>query len=429
MQVCQPTEGGVAHQVAALAKSHAERGYHVEVACPEEGGLARELREAGIGVRPVTLVREPSPRADLSALLRLRRIVKEGGFDLVHAHSAKGGALGRIAARLAGVRAVYSPHAWSFLAAGSRPMRFAYLTVERVLAHAATSRIICVSTAELELGREALGPRVREKLGLIPNGVAIPEDVSSAVEARMRMRASEDGQGRARTQAARAHRSSHPASRRGGTLVRGARTERDAAKPLPSDADAPLVVGTVARLSNQKGIKTLVEAAEIVFDELGRGGPDGPKAPPHGVRFVVAGDGPLKGEIVEDVRRRGLRGRFELAGAVPAPWEFLKGLDVFVLPSLYEGDAFALKEAMGAGLPVSATDVGGVRDAIPESDYGRVVPAGDPQALAGAILWFLAQPRRRELCGRNARRRVEERFSLRRMVLETENHYAEVLAG
>lgn len=183
LHVCQPTEGGVAHQVAVLAKRHARKGHAVEVACPEGGGLARELRDAGIAVRPVPLVREPSLGADLAALLALRRVMEHGRFDVVHAHSAKAGALGRAAAWYAAVPAVYSPHAWSFLAAGSAPMRLAYLVVERVLARWATRQIICVSKAELELGRESLGA-ADGKFKLVPNGVNVPDEVPAAVEAR-----------------------------------------------------------------------------------------------------------------------------------------------------------------------------------------------------------------------------------------------------
>lgn len=183
------------------------------------------------------------------------------------------------------------------------------------------------------------------------------------------------------------------------------------------------MIGTVARLSKQKGIGFLVEAAELVLRELGAHGPTATT-----VRFVVAGDGPLREGLEEDVGRRGISASFDFVGAVPGPWEFLKGLDLFVLPSLYEGDAFALKEAMGAGLPVVATDVGGVRDAVPGETFGRVVPPGDPRALAEAIVWFVAQPRRREDCGRNARGLVEERFSVERMVDETESRYLEAVA-
>ncbi len=357
LQVCQPAEGGVAYQVGILAQEMRDRGLSVGVAC-SPGALSERLRESGIEVHELPLVRQISPREDLSAAHTLWRVVRRGGYSLVHAHSAKAGVLGRVAARLARVPAVYTPHAWSFLVAKSGFERRAYLAIERLLA-SFTRRIICVSRGELELGR-MLGVGV-DKLRLVPNGVTAPS-------------------------------------------------------PVRARGEGEVVVGSVCRLTRQKGIAYLVRAAEAVRQE--RGG---------GVRFSVAGEGPDLGILKAEINRRGLRDGFELVGVVEEPWEHLSSLDVFVLPSLWEGMPFVLLEAMGVGLPVVATDVGGVRDVIPDDTFGTVVPPADADALKAAILHYVDHPELRRRVGAAARGRILREFGRERMIEANLGVYAEVL--
>lgn len=359
LQVCQPADGGVAHHVEILSKELINRNLPVEVAC-SPGLLADKLRQAGIKVFVLPLVRPVSPRNDLFAAYALWRIVRKGGYSLVHAHSAKAGAVGRLAALLARVPAIYTPHAWSFLAAGTGFERQAYNAVERLLAPF-TNRIICVSTGEMELGDQVVGAS-SEELRLVPNGVAVPSPVRT---------------------------------REGGEVV---------------------VVGSVCRLARQKGVTYLVRAAEAVCREHG-----------SGVRFSVAGEGPDLNLLKAEINRRGLRDVFELVGAVGKPWDHLYSLDVFVLPSLWEGMPFVLLEAMGMGLPVVATDVGGTRDVIPDETFGAVIPPADVDALKAAILRYVDHPELRRSVGAAARRRILREFSRQRMVEGNLRVYAEVL--
>jgi len=354
LQICQPADGGVARHVRLLAEGLRARGVAVEVAC-SPGELANELRESGITVFTLPLVRQISPRRDLSSAFSLWRIMRGGGYSLVHTHSAKAGALGRIAALAARTPAVYTPHAWSFLVSEGVKRGF-YTVVERVLARL-SALIICVSEAELELGRRHVwaGSRLR----LSRNGIPVRP---------------------------------RPARRGGGGLS----------------------VGSVARLTRQKGIRYLIAASEGVRAKRGD------------VRFSVAGDGSEVEALKAEIARRNLRDAFELVGAVKDPWAHLASLDVFVLPSLWEGMPFAVLEAMGCGLPVVATDVGGVSDMIPDETYGTVVPPADAGALERAILRYADSPALREQTGDAARRRVLEEFGEDRMVEGVLGVYSEV---
>jgi glycosyltransferase involved in cell wall biosynthesis len=189
-----------------------------------------------------------------------------------------------------------------------------------------------------------------------------------------------------------------------------------AVPPLGSNRDSGegLSVGSISRLTRQKGIGYLIEAAEGVCAERGD------------VRFSVAGGGPDLEALEAEIERRKLRDRFELVGPVDDPWEYLSSLDLFVLSSLWEGMPFAVLEAMGCGLPVVATDVGGVREMIPDETYGTVVPPADAQVLKRAILRYADSPSLREDTGAAARRRVLEEFSEERMVEGVLDVYSEV---
>jgi glycosyltransferase involved in cell wall biosynthesis len=170
---------------------------------------------------------------------------------------------------------------------------------------------------------------------------------------------------------------------------------------LPNDG--PLV-GNVARLAPQKDHATLIEAARLV-----------PEA-----RFAIVGDGELREELERQAQGSSVR----FLGARDDVPDLLASFDVFAFPSLYEGLCVAVIEAQAAGVPVVATPVGGIRETVVDGETGLLVPPRDPPALAAAIRRLLDD---RELARRladEARRRVRERFSERRMVEETLRLYA-----
>jgi len=153
LHVSQPTDGGCAIAVRCLAEAGARAGHTVTVACPDQAHLPAWTAEAGAEWHPLPMVREPSP-GDVSALLRMRRLFQRA--DVVHLHSSKAGALGRLALRSLGRRApasCFTPHGWSWLVGGR--MAPAYRTYERVAA-AWTDAIVAVSAEEAAAGRAVL---------------------------------------------------------------------------------------------------------------------------------------------------------------------------------------------------------------------------------------------------------------------------------
>ncbi len=127
-------------------------------------------------------------------------------------------------------------------------------------------------------------------------------------------------------------------------------------------------------------------------------------------RLFLVGDGPDAPEVAATVEARGLSDRVELLGAQVSVAERLARSDVFVLSSRSEGFPVSILEAMAAGLPVVATDVGGVAEAVVDGETGILVPAADPQALAGALERLLADVELRRRLGAAGRARALRLF-------------------
>lgn len=165
-----------------------------------------------------------------------------------------------------------------------------------------------------------------------------------------------------------------------------------------------LVVGNIAALVPHKGQKYLVECAATVVQQL----PE--------TRFLILGEGELKAELEQQVRRLHLGQHVILAGFRHEVLGLLKGLDLFVMSSVTEGLGSALLDAMAAERPIVATAAGGIPEVIEDGTTGLLVPPRDSSALASAILALLRDPARRSRLASAGRRRVAERFSADRMV-------------
>jgi glycosyltransferase involved in cell wall biosynthesis len=354
---------------------------------PVDGGVGRHVRDLANGLserghevvvcgpeRPVgtgervahrklSLVRSVDPRADVNAARTLAAIVGELRPDVVHAHSSKAGAIARLArARRPRVPLLYSPHLYAFAGDFERPgERRAYRMVERLLAPAA-SRVICVCEDEARLAR-AIGPSGRVRV--VYNGVPIAQD--------------------------------GPVDPRVAALAEGG---------------CP-VLGALALLSRRKGVQTLIDALPAV---LGR----------HpSTRVAIAGEGPQLPELRERARRLGVADAVSFLGAAADPLAFLRGLDVFVLPSWAESFPYVILEAMSLGLPIVASDVGGVGEALAE-DSGVLVPPRDHGALARALIELLGESERRARLGASALEHQRLRFDLALMVKGMEAVYGEL---
>jgi L-malate glycosyltransferase len=172
--------------------------------------------------------------------------------------------------------------------------------------------------------------------------------------------------------------------------------------------DDPIVIGTVAHLSPEKGLSHLIEAASLISDARAQ------------MRFIIVGEGECKQDLEKHVRERGLEDCFHFAGFQHQTSKYLDSFDIFVLPSLSEGLSSSILSAMATSLPVIATDVGGIPELIRHEEEGLLVSPADPISLAQAIERLCNDPEARLRMGRKGRERVEELFTLQRKILETE---------
>jgi glycosyltransferase involved in cell wall biosynthesis len=180
--------------------------------------------------------------------------------------------------------------------------------------------------------------------------------------------------------------------------------------------DGP-VVGTVARLSAEKGVDVLLTALGHVVEQV------------PSVTALIVGDGPRLVELREQTGRLGLNGHVRFLGARSDVAVLNRLMDVFVLPSRQEACPMALLEAMAAGRAIVATDVGGNRELIENARTGVLVPSEQPATLARQIVTALSHPRRRKKMGRAARARVGALFTRERMVTRTCAVYRRMLAA
>jgi glycosyltransferase involved in cell wall biosynthesis len=187
-------------------------------------------------------------------------------------------------------------------------------------------------------------------------------------------------------------------------LTNGVDTDRFVPREGPAGQSGPPRVIVPRRLVPKNGVETFVRAFPRVRDRV------------PGVRALIAGDGPERARLESLSRELGVASAVEFLGATPHERmpELFASAQVAVIPSLMEATSVAALEAMACGLPVVASDVGGLPEIV-DGGVGALVPPGDPSALAEAIVALLTDPRRAEK-GSLARQRVVEKWSNDRLV-------------
>jgi glycosyltransferase involved in cell wall biosynthesis len=180
--------------------------------------------------------------------------------------------------------------------------------------------------------------------------------------------------------------------------------------PLPRRANGP-VIGAVGRLSQEKGYDLAIRAL--------------PNLP--GSTLVLVGDGSERERLVALSAELGVSDRVDLVGWSDEPRRYLPGFDAFVLPSRQEGFPLAVVEAMLAGVPVVAADVGSVSEAVVEAETGFLVPRDDPAALTDRLRHLISDPELAQKMGRSGRERAKANFTAEAMARSFETLYREIL--
>jgi len=339
-----------------------------------EGNMLDLASQKGVQPRVIPqLGRDINPLRDWVTLIKLFCLFRDRRPHIVHTHTAKAGTVGRVAARLAGVPiVVHTFHGHVFQSYfGPRKTRL-FINIERALARF-SDRIITISPAQHQDIVHTYRIAPSERVVTIPLGL----DLQPFCTARQ--------------------------------IYRG---QFRSALGISSDA---MLVGFVGRLTGVKDPSLFIEAASLVVEQL----PE--------TRFVFVGDGELRPTLEQEVEALGLTRQILFAGwqmVMPAVYA---DLDLLVLSSLNEGTPVTVIEALATGTPVVATAVGGVPDVIVDQETGVLVPSGDAEALAQAVVRLLRDREWADALARVGQQSVFDRFALPRLVGDIESLYLALL--
>jgi glycosyltransferase involved in cell wall biosynthesis len=365
--------GGPSIQAISLTTRLAERGHATTLIHGRldrgEGDMTY-LAPPGASLTYVAALCRPIALAnDLHALFALKRLIKEFKPDIVHTHMAKAGMLGRLAALAFNVgrpegsraRVVHTYHGHVLEGYFGAAKTATFIMLERMLARCSDA-IIAISPAIRQelLDHHRIGHA--DQYRIVPLGF----DLSAF--------AAIDDQARA--------------------LAR---------QSLGIDPHAH-VITTVGRL-------TAIKQHGLFLDTFARVASQDPAA-----IALVVGDGELRSEVDARAAALGITDRVRMLGWRKDLATINAATDVFLLTSRNEGTPVALIEAMASAVPGVSTDVGGVKDVIPNRQVGRLAPFGDAGALAAAVLELLSDDRLRRELGTAARAHVLERYSVDRLV-------------
>jgi glycosyltransferase involved in cell wall biosynthesis len=372
--------GGPALHVAYLTAGLRERGYDTTLVA---GSLARGedsmdfvAEQLGIRVEHVAeLRRDISFVHDLRAVLSLARLIRRERPTILHTHTAKAGAVGRMAALLAGgARPPIVVHTFHghVLRGYFGPVRsFAFRQLERLLARMTTA-LVAVSP-EVRDDLVALGVAPRERFTIVRLGIQLAERV-------------EDQDGRDETR-----------------RVLGIGPDR-------------FTVGWIGRMT---GVKRTTDVL-LAFKRLRERGVD--------ACLCMVGDGPDREPLERRAHELGIMRRTLFLGYQEDVAPFYAAFDAMILPSGNEGTPVSAIEALAAGRPVVATRVGGVPDVVRDGEDGFLVDAGDVDTLAARLAQLAGDATLRRTMGEAGRARVLGRYSVERLVDDVDRLYRSLLA-
>ncbi len=346
-----------------------------------------------------SLVRNPGP-GELRALGDLRRLIRAGGYQIVHTHGAKAGILGRMAARKEGVPVIINGiHGHTFSSQMSLPARLVYRSIEKRVARYTTHFV-------------SVGDDLRQQY--LAAGVGSPERFSvihSGMELERFMEA-----GRAEGAAP-------------GESVR-------AELGIPAEA---VVYANISRMEPRKGHRFFLEAAAALMRELtgdATAAPTGPRAGSASAAaesdgrnpwFVIVGDGPEEPALRRQADELGIAERVVFTGYRTDVERMFAMADVVVLTSLWEGLPRVLVQAAAAGRPAISFACDGAREVIEDDRNGWVVPMKDVAAVTDRMRRLVSDAELRRRMGEAGRAKVNDTWTVTAMVDQIDELYRHLL--
>lgn len=369
--ICYPTQGGSGVVATSIGQAMAARGHSVHIisyATPFRfQPFLENMHFHEVEVSAYPLFRFPP--YDLALANTIMDVVEREGLDLLHAHYAIPHAIScylarqMLGERCQSVKVLTTLHGTDVTVVGQER---GYQRITR-FGIEQSDAVTCVSESLARETRELFGP-IRRHLEVIPNFVDTERFSDECCP------------------------------------------ERRATLALPGER-------IVMHLSNFRSVKRPLDVVEA-FAKL----PASLNA-----RLIMLGDGPLVRDCKELAHRRGVAKHVRFLGSVDTPWELLPQADVFVLPSEHESFGLAALEAMSCGVPVVASDAGGLPEVVVHGETGLLCPVGDVDALSLAMESVLVDRKRGRELGAAGRARVVREFSKPKLVDRWERYYQAVL--
>jgi glycosyltransferase involved in cell wall biosynthesis len=372
--------GGPALHVAYLTAGLAERGYDTTLVAGTlargEDSMAFVAEELGVDVvRIDELRRDIAPVRDALAVMKLARLIRSQRPQILHTHTAKAGAVGRLAALLAGdARPPIVVHTFHghVLRGYFDPVRSAgFRLLERWLARTSTALVAVSPQVRDDL--VALGVAPREKFAVIRLGVELDQRIDAGANGRV------------------------------------------ATRRLLGIAPERFAVGWIGRMTGVKRTDDVL----LAFRRLRERGVD--------ACLCMVGDGPDRDHVERRAHELGVMRHTFFLGYQESVAPFFSAFDAFVLPSVSEGTPVTAIEALGGGRPVVATRVGGVPDVVRDGVDGFLVEAGAIDDLAERLERLAADPELRARMGTAGRERVLSRYAVDRLIDDVDRLYQSLL--
>jgi glycosyltransferase involved in cell wall biosynthesis len=355
--------GGAERHLLDLVQGLTPLGVDVEVICPRPGPLTRQLAALNVPLQCIEMV-HPWPGdeylLDRRAVQEMAQVLRKKRPDVVHSHLYPAHLHASLAAEEVGIPAIVQTAHTIVVRPG-----------DALLSYVTAARTIAVSQAAGRLLEDVGVPP--ERIEVIYNGVC-PEHFEQNLEAQQRIRAE-------------------------------------------LNVDSGTIIGTVSRLSSEKGVDVLLRAIQQVVQVVSP------------LTVLIIGDGPQANELHQLASQLDLNETVHFLGARSDIPVLNRLFDLFVLSSREEACSMALLEAMAAGRAVVAKNVGGTPEVVTHDVEGWLVPPDDPEALSQALLMLLKEPGRRTAMGTAAHQRVATQFTHERMVYETLTFYQRIMAS
>lgn len=341
-------------------------GYQLFVAAMPGGSFENELKRLKIQFLPIDISR----RISLKPILQIKNIIRNKKIDLVHSQGARADFFARVAGRIARVPHIFCTIAMPVEGFDVGPLRKMIYRFMDWLSERYVACFIVVSDSlkrTLIEGREIPAQRVVR----IYNGIELDQYRLDAEHVNLRK---EFG--------------------------------------IPQDV---LLIGAIGRMVWQKGFEYFIESIPAIIKTF-------PK-----VRILIVGDGPLRKSLEALSEELRVKDNVIFTGFRSDIKEILSAIDILVIPSLLEGFPMITLEAMAMAKPIVATNIDGITEQITDEKDGILVPPKNSEALARAVIRVLADKESAKALGLAARKKVEQEFSVEKMVAETEKVYLSLL--